>query len=59
MTADGGYVPTPRTINRAVTRSAPASFEDHCSQATMFYRSLSPVEQAHVVEAITGSGLSS
>ena len=32
-------------------RAAPASFADHFSQATLFYRSLSPIEQDHVVAA--------
>jgi catalase len=51
--ADGGYVQTPRPVDGPVIRSAPVSFDDHFSQATLFYRSLSPIEQAHVVEAIT------
>ena len=37
---------------RAV-RANPASFDDHFSQATMFYRSLTPLEQGHIVEAFT------
>jgi catalase len=49
----GGYVQTPRVIEGAAVRSQPASFDDHFSQATMFYRSLSPIEQTHVVEAFT------
>jgi catalase len=51
--AEGGYVQSPRPIEGTPTRSAPVSFDDHFSQATMFYRSLSPIEQIHVVEAIT------
>jgi catalase len=50
---DGGYVQTPRVIDGSAVRAQPASFDDHFSQATMFYRSLSPIEQAHVVEAFT------
>ena len=49
----GGYVPTPRPIEGSAVRAQPASFDDHFSQATMFYRSLSALEQAHVVEAFT------
>ena len=49
----GGYVQTPRRIEGTAVRAQPASFDDHFSQATMFYRSLSPIEQAHVVEAFT------
>jgi catalase len=48
-----GYVQTPRRIEGNAGRAQPASFDDHFSQATMFYRSLSPIEQAHVVEAFT------
>ncbi|SDJ47890.1 catalase [Frankineae bacterium MT45] len=51
--ADRGYVPTPRAVEGTVVRSAPASFDDHYSQATLFYRSMSRVEQAHIVEAYT------
>src|SRR6202012_4991208 len=49
----GGYVQTPRGISGSAVRAQPASFDDHFSQATMFYRSLTPIEQAHVVEAFT------
>ena len=49
----GGYVQTPRVIEGTAVRAQPASFDDHFSQATMFYRSLSPIEQTHVVEAFT------
>jgi catalase len=49
----GGYVQTPRRIEGTAVRAQPVSFDDHFSQATMFYRSLSPLEQAHVVEAFT------
>ncbi|WP_373878295.1 catalase, partial [Mycobacterium kiyosense] len=50
---DGGYVPTPRKIEGTAVRANPVSFEDHFSQAAMFYRSLSRVEQLHVIEAFT------
>jgi catalase len=48
-----GYVQTPRRIKGDAMRAQPASFDDHFSQATMFYRSLSTIEQSHVVEAFT------
>ena len=51
--SDGGYVQTPRRVEGATVRESPASFDDHFSQAAMFYRSLTPVEQAHVAEAFT------
>jgi catalase len=50
---DGGYVQTPQPVAGTVVRGAPTSFDDHFSQATLFYRSMSPVEQAHIVEAYT------
>ena len=50
---EGGYVPTPRAIEGAAVRAQPASFDDHFSQATMFYRSLTPIEQSHLAEAFT------
>ncbi len=51
--ADGGYVQTPRRIEGDAVRAAPVSFDDHFSQATLFYRSLSEVEQSHVIGAYT------
>ncbi|MDQ2849041.1 MAG: catalase [Actinomycetota bacterium] len=50
---DGGYVQVPRPIEGTPVRAQPASFDDHFSQATMFYRSLTAVEQNHIVEAFT------
>jgi catalase len=49
----GGYVQVPRPVEGQVVRGAPSSFDDHFSQATMFFRSLSELEQAHIVEAFT------
>jgi catalase len=49
----GGYVQTERRIEGGPVRANPASFEDHFSQATMFFRSLTPLEQGHIVEAFT------
>ena len=37
----------------AKVREAPASFDDHFSQARLFWISLSPVEQDHVAQAYT------
>ena len=50
---EGAYVQVPRPIEGEVVRAAPVSFEDHFSQATLFFRSLTPVEQGHMVEAFT------
>jgi catalase len=51
--ADGGYLQSPQPVAGTVLRAAPTSFDDHFSQATLFYRSMTPVEQAHIVEAYT------
>ncbi len=51
--AEGGYVNVPRAVAGDKVRASPASFDDHFSQATLFYRSLSEVEQEHVIEAFT------
>ena len=51
--AEGGYVPVARPVAGTVVRAAPASFDDHFSQAAMFYRSLTTLEQGHIVEALT------
>ncbi len=49
----GGYVPVARPVDGTVVRAQPVSFDDHFSQPALFYASLSPIEQAHVVEAFT------
>lgn len=46
-------VPQPLPAGAVKERRAPASYDDHYSQARMFYRSLTPVEQEHVVQAYT------
>jgi catalase len=50
---EGGYVFVSRPVRGEVVRGAPASFEDHFSQAAMFYASLSEPEKVHVTEAYT------
>ena len=50
---EGAYVQVPRAVEGEVVRDAPVSFDDHFSQATVFFRSLTPVEQGHMVEAFT------
>ncbi|MDQ3717276.1 MAG: catalase [Actinomycetota bacterium] len=50
---DGGYVQVPRPIEGVPVREHAASFDDHFSQPTMFYRSLTVVEQQHIVDAFT------
>ncbi|MFW2242752.1 catalase [Rhodococcus opacus] len=52
--ADAAFVEVPVPMPESTKlRAAPASFDDHFSQARLFYASLSPVEQAHVAEAYT------
>ena len=51
--AEGGYVHVPRHVEGDVVRAAPASFDDHFSQAAMFYASLTSVEQQHIIDAYT------
>ena len=50
---EGSYVQTPRPVEGTVVRTSPVSFGDHFTQPAMFYRSLTPLEQAHIVEAFT------
>ncbi|MCR2814798.1 catalase [Microbacterium jiangjiandongii] len=40
-----------RVAESVKERAQPASFDDHYSQARLFYRSLTPLEQQHVAEA--------
>ena len=49
----GAYVQTERPIEGTPVRANPASFDDHFSQATMFFRSLTPLEQGHIVASFT------
>jgi catalase len=49
----GGYVHVPHEVSGAKVRAAAASFEDHFSQATLFWNSMSDVERLHIVEAFT------
>ncbi len=51
--AEAAYVQVPRHVEGEVGRTAPASFDDHFSQAAMFYASLTSVEQQHVADAYT------
>ncbi|ROZ64299.1 catalase [Kocuria soli] len=47
----GALIDVPVAIKGEATREKPASFEDHFSQARLFYRSLAPVEQEHTASA--------
>jgi catalase len=50
---EGAYVQTARLIEGTPVRENPASFDDHFSQASLFWTSMSEVEKVHIVEAFT------
>jgi catalase len=51
---DHPFIDLPVEVEAAIKeRAHPASFDDHFSQATLFFRSLTPVEQDHVTAAYT------
>jgi catalase len=47
-----GFVTYPAEIQGAKLRERPKSFDDHYTQAALFYNSLSPPEQEHIAEAL-------
>ncbi|TQJ58815.1 catalase [Arthrobacter sp. SLBN-83] len=50
----GAFVDVPQAVAESIKeRRNPASFDDHYSQARLFFRSLSAVEQDHVIQAYT------
>ncbi len=50
----GALVEVPQELAASVKeRGAPASFEDHFSQAQLFWDSMTPVEQDHLIQAFT------
>jgi len=49
----GAYVFTPRTLEGQKVRERPQSFDDHYSQATLFWNSMSEVEREHIVGAFS------
>ncbi|HEV7861524.1 MAG TPA: catalase, partial [Acidimicrobiia bacterium] len=60
MTADGGgFVHFPEMVQGEKVRERPVggaqklSFDDHYTQATLFWRSMTPVEQDHIVGAFS------
>jgi catalase len=51
---DTAFIEVPEALPDAVkVRANPATFEDHYSQPRLFFRSLTPVEQDHVIQAYT------
>jgi len=51
-TGDDGYVHVPEMVGGPKARQRPDSFRDFFSQATLFFRSLSLVEQQHLANAL-------
>ena len=50
---EAGFQHVPRQIAGAVVRQRPLSFEDHFTQATMFWNSMSSTERDHIVSAFS------
>lgn len=51
--AEGAYVEHPQKVAGIKERAKGAKFKDHISQAQLFYNSLSEVEKAHVLAAMS------
>lgn len=50
----GAFIDVPEELAASLKeRRNPASFDDHYSQVRLFFRSLSPIEQDHVIQAYT------
>jgi catalase len=49
----GTYTHPPREVRGPKIKMRPSSFDDHFTQATLFYRSLTPVEQDHIAGAFS------
>jgi catalase len=50
----GAFVDVPSVVPASrKTRDAPASYDDHFSQVSLFWRSMTPVEQQHIIAAYT------
>jgi catalase len=50
---EGAYTPFPEEVHGQKVRANPVSFDDHYSQATLFWDSMTEVEKVHIVEAFT------
>ena len=48
-----GFQHVPRPVEGMVVRERPQSFDDHFSQATMFWNSMTDVERDHIVNAFS------
>ncbi|MCU1371392.1 MAG: katE [Ilumatobacteraceae bacterium] len=50
---DTTYTHPPQDVAGPKVKLRPASFDDHYTQATLFYRSLTPTEQEHIASAFS------
>jgi catalase len=50
---DGAYTHPPQDVSGPKVKLRPSSFDDHFTQATLFYRSLTPTEQEHIAGAFS------
>ena len=50
---EGAFIDVPVAVEGEITREHPASFDDHFSQARLFYISLNDVEQEHLTQALS------
>ncbi|MEH0146505.1 catalase [Corynebacterium sp. Q4381] len=50
---EGAFIDVPRPVEGQITREHPVSFDDHFSQARLFYISLTDVEQEHLTQALS------
>ncbi len=50
---DGAFATYPARVDGVMRRVRSASFDDHFSQATMFWNSMSPVEKQHIIDAFS------
>lgn len=51
--SEGGYAHYQEKVSGVKIRARSESFKDHFSQAAMFYNSMSPVEQKHIIGAFS------
>ncbi|EZH65867.1 catalase [Bacillaceae bacterium JMAK1] len=50
---EGGFSTYPSTVEGIKVRKTAPSFEDHYSQARLFWNSMSPVEKDHIIQAFS------
>ncbi|MFJ7950907.1 catalase [Lysinibacillus sp. NPDC096418] len=51
--AEGGFVHYEEKVEGRITRSRSKSFDDHFSQARLFWNSMSPPEKQHIINAFS------